>query len=227
VPLVNTEDFYLKFEQMHTKIAKKNLNLVNEITRHLKDGEIIILPTDTVYAFVGNAFDTDAVAKISSLKHWGHPQPMTIFTRKEKASEVVVLNRQAELMMSYFPYPVTMILPAKKSLPPQVTNGFKNVFVACPDRFIYDLVDALPFPMVCATVSVGDGIKVSDFNTVVQFYGDKVPFIVDGGRSKHGRSGTLVDFTLEIPTIMNFGTVSVDDLRPMIPEIILPSHLMK
>lgn len=61
----------------------------------------------------------------------------------------------------------------------------------------------------------------------VKFYGDKVDFIVDGGESKHGRSSTLVDFPVEVPTIMTYGTVSLDDLRPLMPQIVLPSHMMK
>jgi tRNA A37 threonylcarbamoyladenosine synthetase subunit TsaC/SUA5/YrdC len=129
-------------------------------------------------------------------------------------------------MMSHFPYPVTMIMSAKSTVSEAVTNGFKNVFVSCPDRFIYDLVMEMPFPMVGISAS-SMGTPVTNADLAVRFFDGKVPLIVDGGKSKYGRSGTIVDFTVEVPTIMTFGTVSVDDLRPLVPQIILASHMMK
>ncbi|MGV2831040.1 L-threonylcarbamoyladenylate synthase [Myxosarcina sp. GI1(2024)] len=212
---------------MKTKIAKRDSSLIPEITQRLQAGEVIILPTDTVYAFVADAYNSNAINRIKKLKQFSHLQPMALFSRQEKAEEIVVVNRAAKQLMKHFPYPVTMIMPAKNTLPETVTNGFKNVFIVCPDRFIYDLIPAVSNPLVCAPVTVSTGVKATTFDMAVRFYEDKVPLIVDGGKSKYGQSGTLVDFTVEVPTILTFGTVSVDDLRPIIPEIVLPSHLMK
>ena len=211
---------------MSSQVVKRSRNLVPKIKNSLKAGEVIILPTDTVYALVANGDDTEAVTRLRQLKAFPSPQPLSLFTRKEKAEEVVVVNQAASQMMDHFPYPVTMIMPAKPTLSEVVTDGFKNVFVSCPDQFIYDLIMEMPFPVV-GTSAAFAGTKVTNADLAVRFFGDKVSLIVDGGNSKHGRSGTLVDFTVEVPTIMTFGTVSVDDLRPLIPQIVLPSHLMK
>ena len=61
----------------------------------------------------------------------------------------------------------------------------------------------------------------------MRYFSETVAMIVDGGNSLHGRRGTLIDFTLEVPTIMSFGPIAVDELRLLLPEITLPSHLMK
>jgi L-threonylcarbamoyladenylate synthase len=211
---------------MSSKILKKNWNLVPEIEQRLEAGEVLILPTDTIYALVANGYHREAVTRLRQIKAFGSAQPLVVFTRKERAEEVVVVDEMALQMMNHFPYPVTMIMTAKPTLSEEVTGGFKNVFVSCPDRFIYDLVMKIPFPLVGTSAGFGD-VKITNADSAFRFFGNKVPFIVDGGKSKHGRSGTLVDFTVEVPTIMNFGTVSVDDLRPLVPEIVLPSHLMK
>ena len=211
---------------MSSQVVKRSRNLVPKIRNSLKAGEVIILPTDTVYALVANGDDKEAVTRLRKIKGFPSPQPLSLFTRKEKAEEVVVVNQAASQMMSHFPYPVTMIMPAKPTLSEAVTDGFKNVFVSCPDQFIYDLVMEMPFPVV-GTSAAFAGTKVTNADLAIRFFNDKVSLIVDGGNSKHGRSGTLVDFTVEVPTIMTFGTVSVDDLRPLIPQIVLPSHLMK
>ncbi len=211
---------------MNSKVLKLNRNLIPEIKSHLKAGEVIILPTDTVYALVANGNDAKAVTRLRQIKAFSSPQPLGVFTRKEKAEQVVEVDRAALQMMNHFPYPVTMIMRAKHTLSETVTNGFKNVFITCPDRFIYDLIMEIPFPIV-GTSAAFAGIQATNADLAVKFYGDKVDLIVDGGKSKHGRSGTLLDFTVEVPTIMTYGTVSVDDLRPLLPQIILPSHMMK
>ena len=211
---------------MNSQVAKINRNLIPEIESRLKAGEVIILPTDTVYALVANGEDTEAVTRLRQIKAFSSPQPLGVFTRKEKAEQVVEVDRVALQMMNHFPYPVTMIMRAKPTLSEAVTNGFKNVFVTCPDQFIYDLVMEIPFPIV-GTSAAFAGIQATNADLAVKFFGDKVGLIVDGGTSKHGRSGTLIDFTVEVPTIMTYGTVSVDDLRPLIPQIVLPSHMMK
>lgn len=211
---------------MLSQVVKLNRNLVPEIENRLKAGEVIILPTDTVYALVANGEDTKAVNRLRQIKAFPSPQPLAILTCQEKAEELVVVNRAAAQMMSHFPYPVTMIMRAKPTLSKTVTDGFANVFVTCPDRFIYDLVREISFPIVATSVSFAS-TPVTNADLAVKFFGDKVSLIVDGGNSKYGRSATVVDFTVELPTIMTVGTVSVDDLRPLIPQIVLPSHMMK
>lgn len=212
---------------MQTQFAKRSPALFPEITQRLKAGEIILLPTDTVYTLVVNASDPEAVANLLKLKALKNPQPFAIFTREERARDIVEVNPAAARMMSHFPYPVTMILPVKNTLPPEVTQGFKNIFVACPDAFIYDLIQAVPFPMACVSAAPSADSKIANFEMARKFFEGKVPLIVDGGTSKYGRGGTIIDFTVEIPTIMSFGPVSVDDIRPLLPEIVLSSHLMK
>ncbi|WP_226971933.1 L-threonylcarbamoyladenylate synthase [Thermosynechococcus sp. CL-1] len=196
------------------------------IQTHLQQDHVIILPMATVYSFVVNGTSPRAIAKLRRLKHFSTEQPLAILTRGDRAAEVADLSQEAKTLLAHFPYPVTMIVKGKPHLDPQIMQGFDCVYLACPDRFIYDLVGALPFFLVAATVKVGTELIVS-FEDAQKYYGEQVPLIVDGGRCAYGRRGTLVDFTLEYPTIMNFGPVSVDDLRPILPNIILPSHLMK
>ena len=158
---------------MNTQVVKLNRNIIPEIKSRLKAGEVIVLPTDTVYALVANGDDTEAIARLRQIKAFSSPQPLAIFTRQEKAKQLVEVNQVALQMMNHFPYPVTMIMPAKHTLSEGITNGFKNVFVTCPDRFIYDLIMEIPFPIVGASASFA-GVKVTNAELAVKFFGDKV-----------------------------------------------------
>jgi tRNA threonylcarbamoyl adenosine modification protein (Sua5/YciO/YrdC/YwlC family) len=214
------------YSQQQTQILPLSLNIVPTLIDYLERDEVVLLPMDTVYTLVVNGLRPKAIAKLRQIKQFGQDQPLGILTRGDKAEEVAILNDSAKRMMSHFPYPVTMIVKAQPQLDPEITQGFSNIFVSCPDRFIYDLVGAIPFPLVSATAKVG-GEPIVSFEAAKRYFTGIIPLIVDGGRSRYGRRGTLIDFTLEYPTIMNFGPISVDDLRPLLPEIILPSHLMK
>jgi len=212
---------------MQTRVAQQNRGLVPEIIERLEAGEVIILPTATVYALVFKADLPDAIARVAELKRGSSPQPYAIFTRKEYASKYVEVDANGQTLIEQFPYPITLIVRAKEAVPEGVANGFRNIFAVCPDRFIYDLIETVPFLMACTSASLFGGIKAATAEQALKFFEGQVPFVVDGGNSQYGRSGTLIDTTVERPAILTFGPVSFDDLRSTIPEIELPSHMRK
>jgi tRNA A37 threonylcarbamoyladenosine synthetase subunit TsaC/SUA5/YrdC len=211
---------------MTTEIVKLNSKTIPIIRNHLEQDQIVLIGIATTYVLVVNGNSFRAVSKLRSFKQFDKDQPLGILTRGDRAGEVVKLTPPAKIMLSHFPLAVTMIVEALPQLDPAITLGFRNLFIACPDQFTYDLVGAIPFPLISATAKVG-GEPITSFEAAQKYFRGQVSLIGDGGRCLHGRRGTLVDFTLPVPTIMNFGPISVDDLRPLLPEIILPSHLMK
>ncbi|MCS7030064.1 MAG: L-threonylcarbamoyladenylate synthase [Gloeomargarita sp. SKYG116] len=198
-----------------------------QIEQFLQQDEIVALPMATVYGLVAKGTSPAAVAKLRAIKHLPAPQPLTILTNSVAHAETVAaLTPAARQMLSHFPYPVTMIVPAKPHLDPLITDGFASVFLACPDAFIAELVQALPFFLVALSAQVGETVFTT-FTDVQRYFGSQVAVIVDGGSCHYRHRSTLVDFTVPQPTILTYGAVSVDDLRPILPEVVLPSHLMK
>ncbi|BFM40406.1 L-threonylcarbamoyladenylate synthase [Synechocystis sp. LKSZ1] len=208
------------------QILKPSLGIVPQLLQHLEQDRVVLLPMDTVYTLVAHGARPQAIAALRQLKNFDKDQPLGMLTRGDRAEEVVQTTPASRRMMAHFPCPITMIMTAQPHLDQGITQGFANIFVACPDPFIYDLIGAIPFPLVSATAKVG-GEPITSFQAAQRYFSHLVPVIVDGGVCRYSRRGTLIDFTLPIPTIMNFGPMSVDDLRPLLPEIILPSHLMK
>lgn len=211
-----------------TKIEQKLLNLVPQIQEYLAAGEVVILPTDMMYILVANALQPQAIAKIHQLKKWKpQQQPLTLLTNEQKVGQFGFVSSDCQVLIRKLPYPITLIIPHKNNLPDPITAGHKTIFITCPDDFINLLVEQLPFPLVCATANLGADYKAKTFETAVHFFGDQVPLIVDGGKCKHNNRTTLIDCSLEKPTILNFGVISYDDLRLILPTIELPSHLRK
>lgn len=210
-----------------TKTARASTNLLDEVRQRLESGEVVILPTDVTYIFVAHAFKPRAIAEIHELKRWNPPQPLVLLTDRRKVEEFAEISPACGKLIDRFPYPITLIVPSKNQLPKSVTAGYKTLFIACPDPLIHDIVENCPFPIVATPAGFGADYKARSYQSAVQLFGDRVSSIVDGGKCKYDLRATLIDCSLPIPTIMNFGAVSVDDLRPIVPEIELPSHLRK
>ncbi|AGF52480.1 slr0006 [Synechocystis sp. PCC 6803] len=209
-----------------TKIIKLNSGAIPAIQSVLEQEAMVLLGLATTYVLVVNGASPRAVAQLRAFKQFDKDQPLGILTRGDRAMDVAKIPPAAKKLMGLFPLPITLIVEALPKLDPGITQGFRNIFIACPDAFVFDLVGAMPFPLVCATAKVG-GEPVTSFEAASRYFEGQVPLIGDGGRCRYARRGTLIDCTLPLPTIMNFGPISFDDLRPLIPEIILPSHLMK
>jgi tRNA threonylcarbamoyl adenosine modification protein (Sua5/YciO/YrdC/YwlC family) len=210
-----------------TTVVQKSPKLIPEIIQRLQAGEVLILHTDTTYALIANGQETAAVEKILTLKQGTTAQPMALLTRKDQAQEFFIVDRYFEQFLEHFPYPVTLIVQPKENIPAAVANGFKNIFAVCPDQFVYDLIGEAPFPIAATSASFFGGLKAITIEMALRFFEGKVPYAVDGGTSKYGRSGTLIDLTVARPAMLTYGPVSYHDLIEFIPNLELPSHMRK
>ena len=210
-----------------TTVVKKSTNLFPEIIDRLDSGEAIILHTDTTYALIANAYNSDTINYIFDIKQGTTPQPMALFTREDRAPEFFKVDDYFKQFLAHFPYPVTLIVQPNENVPEAVSNGFKNIFAVCPDQFIYDLIGEAPFPIAATAASFFGGSRATTVELALRFFEGKVPYAVDGGTSKYGRSGTLIDLTVARPAMLTYGPVSYHDVMEIIPDLELPSHMRK
>ncbi|MBV5260631.1 L-threonylcarbamoyladenylate synthase [Synechococcus moorigangaii CMS01] len=211
---------------MATLLPKSN-QAIAQIISYLDRGEVVVIHTDVVYLLLANALNSQATNRIHELKGWNPRKPLTLLLTPAKVPEYSNLGTDAQTLVNQFPYPISLILPHRNNLPEAVTAGHREVFVSCPDQFIYDLAAQAPFPIAAGTASLGSEMRANDAKTAAAFFGDHVPLIIDGGKSKERIRTTLIDCHLPLPTILNFGLISFDELRAIIPHIELPSHLRK
>jgi len=210
-----------------TTVIEKSPDLIPEIIQRLDSGEVILLHTDTTYALIAKAHDTDAVNHIFEIKNATHQQPLALLTRSDKAEEWFVVDNYFKQFLEHFPYPVTLIVEPNEKVPSAVRNGFKNIFAVCPDQYIYDLVGEAPFPIAATSASYFGASKATTVELGLRFFDGQVSYAVDGGKSKYGGSGTLIDLTVEQPAMLTYGPVSYHDVIKIVPDLKLPSHMRK
>ncbi len=195
---------------MQTEIFK---NITQEELAHcgklLRDGNIVAFPTETVYGLGASALDDEAVAAIFAAKNRPADNPLIahihdISLLPMAAREVPPLAKK--LFDTFWPGPLTVILPKAAGLSPRVTAGGDTVAVRCPDHPIaLALIRAAGVPIVAPSANLSGRPSPTDFETTREDLEGRVSAIIDGGRCAVGVESTVV-----LPT----GDNAVRILRP-------------
>lgn len=176
-----------------------NEKYVDTIVTALKDGSIIILPTDTLYAIACDALNNRAIERICKIKDLD-PNRSTlsiVCSDISQASDYAKIDNKAfKVMKDYLPGPYTFILPASTSLP-KVFKGRKTVGVRIPDNPIAEaLAAALGNPLMTTSIDVDADAPFESVmpDSIAMRYGDSVDIIIDAGEGEIVPS-TVVDIT--------------------------------
>ncbi len=176
-----------------------NEKYVDTIVTALKDGSIIILPTDTLYAIACDALNNRAIERICKIKDLD-PNRSTlsiVCSDISQASDYAKIDNKAfKVMKDNLPGPYTFILPASTSLP-KVFKGRKTVGVRIPDNPIAEaLAAALGNPLMTTSIDVDADAPFESVmpDSIAMRYGDGVDIIIDAGEGEIVPS-TVVDIT--------------------------------
>jgi tRNA threonylcarbamoyl adenosine modification protein (Sua5/YciO/YrdC/YwlC family) len=209
---------YRKERAMYLKVHP-----VNPQGRHiahtvdiLRDGGIIIYPTDTVYGIGCSIFNTRAIERIYQLKGQDEYKPFSfVCSDLSHISEYAkVSNSSFRLMKQLIPGPYTFILPASrlKQLPKSMISKRKTVGIRVPNNKIsLTLVKELGHPILSASVTDIKGNLINDPDIIREIYEKRVDVILDGGNSKLELS-TVLDLTDDRPIVVREGAGDVSTL---------------
>ena len=195
---------------------------VAEAVALLEDGQLVALPTETVYGLAADAFDAEAVAKVFEVKerpsfdplivHIGHKRDLELVAEvPEELAEVV-----KELMTAFWPGPLTMVLPRKANVPDLVTSGLETVAVRLSAHEVMRAV-AKELPVAAPSANRFGRISPTSADAVIDELGGRIPLVVDGGACRDGLESTIVapEMTDMGPVLrlLRPGPVAREDLR--------------
>ncbi len=177
----------------------------------LKEGSIIVYPTDTVYGIGANIFDIKAVKKVYRVKKRFPAKPISACVSKvEDIHKIACMDKNIEAMVEkILPGPFTIILKKKEIVPSILTAGEEKIGVRIPDNKIcMELSGKFPITTTSANIS---GKKVPEsVEGVLKQLNDNVDLILDAGACKHGIHSTVIDMTVFPPKILRKGAVLPD-----------------
>jgi len=194
----------------------------------LEKGELVAIPTETVYGLAGNAFDVQVVAKIFAVKNRPTFDPLIVHTHHlSKVSEFVSdFPKKAQILAQHFwAGALTLLLPKKDIIPDLVTAGLPTVAIRIPQhQLTLALLESLPFPLAAPSANPFGYISPTTAQHVAAQLGEKIPYILDGGSCKVGIESTIIGFENEEVIIYRLGGLSVEDVEQVIGKVIVKTH---
>ncbi len=189
---------------------------VEEARFWLERGELVGIPTETVYGLAANGLNPQAIAKIYAAKQ--RPQFNPLILHVANVNNITPLVRESSaisrLIFSQFaPGPITCLLPKSGSVPDIVTAGSDRVAIRIPAHPITQaLLNRLDFPLSAPSANPSGYVSPVTANHVMDGLHGKIPYILDGGHSQVGLESTIVGFEGETVLIYRLGSITAEQI---------------
>jgi len=189
----------------------------------LRAGEIVALPTETVYGLAANALEEKAVAKIFQIKGRPANNPVIVHVASVEMARRCTNGWPSsadKLGRAFWPGPLTLVLPRAKEIPDLVTAGGATVGVRWPAHpFIQAVIRQCDFPLAAPSANLSGRVSPTNAEHVRKQLGRKIPLIVDGGQSQVGIESTVLDLSVSPPQVLRPGMIHVESLAAVVGNI--------
>lgn len=205
---------------MHTQLLRAAAPDTAQIAAQLlRSGQLVALPTETVYGLGANGLDEEAVARIFQAK--GRPQDNPLILH---ISEPLEMGRYCHhipdsawhLARKFWPGPLTMVLPVRLIVPSSTTAGLPTVAIRCPANAITRrIIHLAGVPIAAPSANLSGKPSTTTAQHVLHDYGTDgmLAAIVDDGPCQVGVESTIVDLTTEVPCLLRPGGITAEQLR--------------
>lgn len=215
---------------METLLLKAAPEQYERAAELLKKGDVVAVPTETVYGLAANAFDTEAVRKIFSAK--GRPQDNPLILH---IGSLDMLNSitddipelAVKLAKDFWPGPLTMIFTRKGNVPAETCGGLDTAAVRMPDNtFTRTLIQKCGFPLAAPSANTSGLPSPTSASHVYADMNGKIPMIIDGGECSCGVESTVICFTDKGIRVLRPGAVTPEMLSEY-AEVIVDDGVLK
>ena len=202
---------------------------VDQAIHLLQKGEVVALPTETVYGLAANALRSESVARIFSLKKRPFFDPLLVHVKNWDDLQKWAHHIPSEAKKLYDqlgPGPLTYLLPKNPLIPDLTTSGLATVGLRIPDHPLFiEVLNGLDFPLAAPSANLFGYISPTTAQHVKDQLGDTLPYILDGGPCRVGIESTIIDFTSGPLSIARLGGVRVDQIEEILGHsIAVASH---
>lgn len=212
-------------EQNSTKLLKKeqiNDATIIEIAAALKDGKLVIFPTDTVYGIGTNAYNKEACEKIYEVKGRPKNKPLSVLISNiSMLREMVYYISPVEqkLMDTFWPGPLTMKFKKKEGILPEVISaGDEYIRVRLiNDGFLHDIIQTAGVPIVAPSANLSGSATGIKIQNIINELGSRVDYILDCGDIESDVTSTIVQVEDEKLIVIREGKIKKEELAKIVP----------
>jgi len=190
---------------------------VEAAVRALRDGELVVMPTDTVYGLAADAFDTTAVARLLAAKGRGREMPPPVLIADRTVLDALVAERLPNWLDAalddLWPGPLTVVFRAQPSLTWDLGDTHGTVAVRVPDDERAQAVLRKAGPTAVSSANRTGMPAATTADEAQQLLGESVAVYLDGGPCSGTAASTILDVTASVPRVLREGPVTLADLH--------------
>jgi len=183
----------------------------------IKQGKIVVFPTETVYGIGTNGLDENAVKKLYDVKQRPLNKPITLLvSNMEMVNQIAkdITEVEYKIMEKFFPGPLTIILKKKDIVPDIVTAGKDTVGVRMPSGEIArKLVEMAGVPIAAPSANISGEPSGTNLHEIKKHFEEKVDFYIDGGDSEIGLASTIVQVVDGKTQILRQGSITLEEIE--------------
>ena len=214
---MHTEVLSIHTSALFEEAVQKAVSLIDR-------GQIVALPTETVYGLAADALNPIAVRSIYEAKQRPSTNPLIIHVASRSMLRICVKEwpHQAECFAnSFWPGPLTLVLPKSDCIPKDITAGLDSVAVRWPGHpFMQTVIKKLGRPLAAPSANLANQLSPTSAEHVIAQLDGRIPLIVDGGSSNVGIESTVLDLCGGIPTVLRPGMIHLESLRAIDPTTV-------
>ena len=212
-------------KNIYLNIYRPNFINFKKAKKNIENNNVIGLPTETVYGLAANAYSDKSVKKIFKLKKRPSFNPLIIHFKnlKDLKKNAICNDSFLKLYKAMCPGPITFIL--KKKLRSKISRiasaGKKTIAVRIPKHKVArNLLKILDVPLAAPSANISSKLSPTCAKDVVDEFGSKIKFILDGGQCKIGLESTIVDLTGK-PSILRQGSITAENIYQILKKKII------
>ena len=202
-----------------------NENDLEIISKDLKDGKVVIFPTETVYGIGTNGLLSDSVKRIYEIKGRNFTNPINLLVKDITMIESICKNIspiEYSLMNNFFPGPFTLILEKKDIVPDIVTAGNSTVGVRISSNIVVQkLLEYSNVPISAPSANISGKLSGTNVHSILNDFYNKVDYIIDCGDSDLGLESTIVKVIDNIPHILRPGNITAEQIKNVCGKVVL------
>ena len=218
-------------KNIYSNIYKPNLANLKKAKKNIENNNVIGMPTETVYGLAGNAYSDKSVRKIFKLKKRPTFNPLIIHFKnlKDVKNDAILNVAFTKLYKTFCPGPITFILKKKrKSNVSNIATAKKNtIAIRIPKHKVArSLLKILSVPLAAPSANIASKISPTSAKDVVDEFGDKIKFILNGGQCQIGLESTIIDLTGK-PAILRPGSITAEKIQKILKKKIIINKNIK
>ena len=191
----------------------------------IRQGELVAIPTETVYGLGADGLNEAAVAKIFEAK--GRPQDNPLILHIWDVAQMEqfchdIPKAAYDLAKAFWPGPLTIVLPARDVVPKRTTGGLSTVALRCPDNAVTrEIIRLSGVPIAAPSANISGKPSTTTAQHVLHDHDGKIAAVVDGGPCRVGVESTIVDLTEDRPRLLRPGGITPEQLVSVLGDLVV------